>query len=412
MSGVLPGDLQSRNPENSSPADEDWAVCADLALADSILDRVANALDEAMVVGERRAKQLLYLILVTRLLDRPVSAAVKGPSAAGKSFLVERVLNLFPADSYHALTAMSEKALAYSRIPLQHRFLVLFEAAGLQGEFASYLVRSLLSEGRVRYETVERTGKGLQPKLIEREGPTGFLTTTTAVRLHPENETRMLSVPVADTPAQTAAILRALAEPPRQVDTEPFHALQRWLETGARAVAIPYARPLAAAIPPVAVRLRRDFGTVLALIRAHGLLHRATRERNANDEIVATLDDYAAVRDLVADLVSDGVAATVSANMHETVEAVHALAETNELGVSIAAVARRLELDESSAFRRVRAAVDRGYIRNLEDRPRRPARLVGGEPLPEERHVLPTVQGLRDCINDRTDADHGSEVAR
>ena len=52
---------------------------------------------------------------------------------------------------------MSERALAYGTEPLRHRFLVLFEAAGLESDFASYLVRSLLSEGCVRYETVEKS---------------------------------------------------------------------------------------------------------------------------------------------------------------------------------------------------------------------------------------------------------------
>ncbi len=49
------------------------------------------------------------------------------------------------------------------------------------------------------------------PRLIEREGPTGLIVTTTQVGLHPENETRLLSVPANDTPEQTAAILRMLA---------------------------------------------------------------------------------------------------------------------------------------------------------------------------------------------------------
>ena len=35
--------------------------------------------------------------------------------------------------------------------------------------------------------------------MIEREGPTGLIVTTTALRLHPENETRMLSLTVTDT---------------------------------------------------------------------------------------------------------------------------------------------------------------------------------------------------------------------
>lgn len=160
-----------------------WTRCASLATAPRILDRFAEALAAAGVAGEARAGQLLYLTLTTRLLDRPVSATLKGPSAAGKSYLVKQVLRFFPPDAAHVLSAMSEKALAYSREPLAHRFLVLYEAAGLKGEFASYLVRSLLSEGRVRYETVEKTKDGLKPCLIERVGPTGLLTSLIC-RLH------------------------------------------------------------------------------------------------------------------------------------------------------------------------------------------------------------------------------------
>ena len=396
-------DVQSCNPTPDGPAatpwpSEDQGLCADLAGGPRILDRVAAALDEAMVVGEAR-KKLLYLIVTSRLLGRPVSAVVKGPSAAGKSFLVEQVLRLYPTDACHQLTAMSEKALAYSRVPPRHRMLVLFEAAGLRGEFASYLVRSLLSEGRVRYETVERTSKGLQPRLIEREGPTGLITTTTAVRLHPENETRMLSLSVADTPAQTAAVMRALAAEPREIDLAPFHALQRWLMSDELAVVVPYTGALAELIPPVAVRLRRDFRTLLALIETHALLHQATRSRAPDDgAVLASVEDYDVVRDLVADLVAEEVSASVSTTMRETVEAVRALAPDAQQGCSVASLARQLGLDESSAYRRARAAIDRGYLCNLEARPRRPAQLILGEPLPEEIVILPAVERLRDCI--------------
>ena len=80
---------------------------------------------------------------------------------------------------------------------------VVYEAGGLTGDWASYLMRSLLSENRVRYETVEKTAEGMKSRLIEREGPTGLIVTTTAASLHSENETRLVSIPVDDSPAQT-----------------------------------------------------------------------------------------------------------------------------------------------------------------------------------------------------------------
>jgi len=75
-------------------------------------------------------------------------------------------------------------------------------------------------------------------------------------------------------------------------------------------------------VAPVAVRLRRDFGSLLALIRAHAVLHQASRERDAAGCIIATLDDYAVVRGLVADVIAEGVGATVSASVQETVATV------------------------------------------------------------------------------------------
>jgi hypothetical protein len=62
-----------------------------LARSEDILGAVARAVADLGVAGEQRAVKLIYLIVVTRLLDRIVSLAVKGPSSAGKSYLFTRV---------------------------------------------------------------------------------------------------------------------------------------------------------------------------------------------------------------------------------------------------------------------------------------------------------------------------------
>lgn len=79
-------------------------------------------------------------------------------------------------------------------------------------------------------------------------------------------------------------------EPP---SLEEWIALQSWPESASHEVSILYAGELAALIPPVAVRLRRDFGALLNLIRAHTILHQANRERDAEGRIIAALEDYA-----------------------------------------------------------------------------------------------------------------------
>ena len=271
----------------------------------------------------------------------------------------------------------------------------------MKGDFASYLIRALLSEGRLRYETVEKTKDGLQSKLIEREGPTGLLVTTTDARLHPENETRLFSIFVTDTKEQTKNILRSLADDAdgQVVDLPRWQAFQTWLGHGSNQVVIPYAKALAELVPGVAVRLRRDFGAVLNLIRAHAVLHQATRDHDSQGRIVADIEnDYAEVRDLVGDLLSEGVGATVSATVRETVQAVvDVIAERSDsesVEATTAQVSKKLNLDKSAGYRRVQVAVEREYLKNLEDKKGRPARLVIGDPLPDDMDILPTVESL------------------
>ncbi|PLS83445.1 MAG: hypothetical protein CYG60_21990, partial [Actinobacteria bacterium] len=120
---------------------------------------------------------------------------------------------------------------------------------------------------------------------------------------------------VTDTHQQTRDVMAALANEAgvEAPDLVSWHALQEWLAVAEHRVTVPYSGELAALIPPVAVRLRRDFGAVLNLIRAHAILQQARRERDAEGRIVATTEDYARIRELVADLVSEGVEATVPA---------------------------------------------------------------------------------------------------
>jgi len=343
------------------------------------------------------------LAVTSRLLKRPVSVALKGPSSGGKSHVVERVLSYFPKNAYYALTAMSDRTLAYSEEAIKNRFLVVYEAAGMSGEFATYPMRSLLSERRVRYESVEKTSEDTKPRLIEREGPTGLIVTTTAVKLHPENETWLLFLTVTDTQDQTKVVMAALAEEAGEAgqDFEPWHALQIWLERAEHCVWIPYAKKLAELIPPVAVRLRCDLGALLNLIRAHALLHQATRKRDGEGRIVGTIEDYAAVREPVVDLVGEGVEATVPITVRETVEAVKRMRkDSNGEPVTVAELVRRLELDRSAVSRRARNAKDRGYLRDLEDNPRKPSRLIPGDDLPDDVQILPKPEDVQASVKE------------
>lgn len=403
---------RSDSPTNASGADDPYPSVEPATLQPPrrarerhLLEQVAAELAASGVAGETRTLQLLYLVVTSRLLERPCSAVVKGPSAAGKSFVVEQILGLFPPGAYYALSAMSERALVYDREPLAHRMLVLYKAVGISGDFATYLVRSLLSEGHIDYVTVVRGKAGFEHRHIIREGPTGLITTTTAVSLHPENETRLLSLTVTDSPTQTRAIMLAYAAGGRaERDRREWHDFQSWLAESAVGVVVPYAGTLADAIPPVAVRLRRDFPTLITLIRAHALLHQVHRRRDTGGRVVANFEDYATVRGLLADLFADAAERSVPMTMRETVRALEGLAASEDPlgeGLTVTRVAAVLGLDKASALRRVRHAIDKGFLKNLEEHRGRPARLVSGEPMPDDAALLPTIaelERLHGCI--------------
>ena len=383
-------------PADAPPVPVDMPAIADLA---SILDAVAETVAGMGVAGEARAVKLVYLTATTRLLDKIVSLVVKGPSSAGKSYLIESVLRLFPESACHVLSAFSERALIYDDAPLAHRMLVIYEAAGMAGDLQTYIVRSLLSEGCVRYITVEKGKDGLKPRTIERQGPTGLITSTTAIHLHPENETRMLSMTISDSSEQTAAVLLMQADGvPMPPDLEPWVQLQDWLSQGGNAVVIPYAGSLARAIPPVAVRLRRDFPTLIALVKAHALLHQQHRDRDADGAVVATIEDYAVVRELVADLIAEAVEQSVPETVRETVAAVSDLTLSGG-ETTVTKVADALKLEKSAASRRIKTALSSGYIKNEAEKKRgTPYRLVMGDPLPSEQVVLPPPEVLQEVL--------------
>ncbi len=106
------------------------------------------------------------------------------------------------------------------------------------------------------------------------------------------------------------------------------------------------------------------------------------------------------------DIVAEGVEATVPATVRELVEAVACSDEP----LSIAKLANLVALDKSATSRRWQNARARGYLRNLEEKKGKPARIVLGDPLPDEVEILPLRARLEECCGVAA-ASAGSGVA-
>ena len=401
---VTLADLTRRKTEEAREAAR--LACEPLLTQRDVLDAFEATLLRIGFAGPTRLPKLLFLVAISRLCPKPVSFLVKGPSSVGKSFAVERVLDFLPAEAFYEITAMSDKALIYSDEPLRHRILALFESGGLS-EVTELIVRSLLSNGRISYDTVI----DMEPVHIEREGPTSLITTTTQLGINPENETRMLSDTIVETPEQITGAMMVTAE---NEDREPvplddWHALQRYLALSPE-VTIPFTRELARAIPPVSVRLQRDFGALLTLVRAHALLHQQHRGHDDKGQIVATVEDYGAVRELVHVIVAEAAEQKVPPSVRGTADALVAMGSAAEVdgdGVTTSQVASKLQIGRTSASRRLRHAADLGFVvEHSGGKSSRSKRWILGERAADRaqgQDVLPTVAELEQtCTRART----------
>ena len=376
---------------------------------------ILAALDAAIVrtgyVGDTRPPKLVFLASHTRFLDRPVSVLIKGPSGCGKSHALSTGLKFIPGHAFEMLHGMSEKALPYSNLDLKHKHLAIQEAAGMASGSGAIFLRQLLSEGRLRYMTVQSTEEGLESVELTMEGPTGLFMTTTANSLHPEDESRMLSWHMDESAGLIRQVLMSqalgLGVEPTEDELEEWHFLSDLMEEAPKDVEIPFAPEIVEGLPVTHHKVQRDFPQVLALIKAHALLHYCTghRERgDASGAVIADLRDYRAVRDLVEDTLAQGLEVEVRESVAEVVETVDYLThEANQRGdvlppncyhtASQIDLVEYLGRDGAVISRNVRKAIEDGYL--VDDNPGqgRLSQLRKGErdlpagrvlPLPEE----------------------------
>jgi DNA primase len=251
-----------------------------------LAERVADAFCRVGLVGESDAALVLWLVLVSRLAERPLGAVVQSSSAAGKSTLAEAALSLLPDEQQVAFSAMTGQALYYlGESDLSHKVLAIAEEEGASR--ASYALKLLVSEGRLSIAAAGKdpdTGR-LVTTTYEVEGPVALLMTTTAAELEEELANRLLVLAVDEGRRQTAAVQAAQ----RQGETLAGLAARR-----ERAATLALHRNAQRLLSPLAVvnphapglsfsdrktRHRRDNAKYLGLIRAVALAHQHQRPR-------------------------------------------------------------------------------------------------------------------------------------
>ena len=250
-----------------------------------LLTRILEDFATAGVVGEQTNLLVGYLAAVSRKLDKPLAIIIQSTSAAGKSSLMDAVLNMMPEEERVQYSAMTGQSLFYmGETHLKHKILAIAEEEG--AENASYALKLLQSEGEL---TIASTGKDdttgtLITKEYRVEGPVMLFLTTTAIDIDEELMNRCVILTVNETRAQTQAIhalqrrQQTLAGLLQNEDRKHIIQLHRNAQRLLRPlrVANPYAEQLT--FIDDKTRTRRDHMKYLTLIRSIALLHQYQRE--------------------------------------------------------------------------------------------------------------------------------------
>jgi hypothetical protein len=233
---------------------------------------------------------------------------------------VDTVLALMPVEAYLKIDAGSPKALIYCDEDLRHRIVAFTEvdslpisegsgkplADGDSRSTAASALRNLASDGYLSYDIVERDPESGQfvTRHIKKEGPTLLITTTTKA-IKGQMGTRLWEVPMLESDIQLRAALdkRASFELTRQrsIPEKLIHH-QSYLQSKAPWDAIvPFVGELVEGIVYKGMdpRILRDFQRLLALIKAVTILRHPHRKQDDNDRWIATIEDYAVVREVL-----------------------------------------------------------------------------------------------------------------
>jgi hypothetical protein len=274
-----------------------------------LIERVADDIAALGVAGEWKLTETLYLIGVSRLLKRPAAGRVKGPTSSGKSYVIDQVARLFPAETVIHATQMTPQALFHMRPgSLRHRWIVAGERSRKEDDDtaeATRALREMLASGRLSKLMPVKVGNDLETVPIYQEGPIAYVESTTLSTVFDEDENRCLSLFTDEREEQTQRILERLGEDhaggaqPDASDrlVSVHHAMQRMLRR--REVVIPYAPRLAELIPARRVEARRAFPHLLSMIQAGALLHQHQRGQDGEGRLIATPADYRLARRLL-----------------------------------------------------------------------------------------------------------------
>lgn len=293
-------------------SDPDVRAEAEVMLSDPLLmNTIAADFGSIGVAGERVLAMTVYLVGVSRLLEKPTSAIIQGGTSTGKTHVPLRVARLVPPEALVMATEITQNALYYFPAGhLMHRFVVGGERPRRDDDDraeATRALREMIESGELHKAVPVKTDDRMETAVIRQYGPIAFIESTTSARIFDEDANRCLLLGTDEGENQTAAVVMAQARAAMGHTTDPaptiarHHAMQRMLRRVR--VNVPFADRIAERMPKNSPEARRALPMIVGMIRTVALLHQRQRAGGVPDHgdvIEAVVDpDYTVARALL-----------------------------------------------------------------------------------------------------------------
>lgn len=370
------------------------------------------------VAGDCFVSKMVYLSATTRVLRKRLGNMLAhlqaiGSPGGGKSYETDCALMLFPNDAVVKYDAGSQRVIVYDKTPINHRVVYFREIDSIpKGDDspAASAIRTLMQEGSMIYEAViqGKDGHECSVQKSRRDGPAVLITTGVAP-LPAQLGTRIFVVETNESQEQINAALALQAElemgSSPEIPTE-IIALQAYLQAWALAsdgleVSVPFVKALSfcmTKMPSSGTRVHRDFARIVSYIKAVALIRSEHRARDTKGRVIADLEDYAAVRNVLSGAYEATTA--ISGQCRQVIEAAQAvmaarkddIATFKEIRVELE---RRMPKNRINTRKHLNTAVDKGYLTDRRTRKGTPWIVGIGEEAVPDQSVLPTVTDIQ-----------------
>jgi DNA primase len=275
-----------------------------------LMQHINTLIGNTGIVGEEVNRLIMWTVFTSRLMENPLHIICLGASGTGKTYLQERVAELFPKEEKISFTASTEQAFYYvGRTELKHKIILIEDMDGASSVL--YVLRELQSKSYVSKLVPIKDSKGnMQTKLLEVEGPICLSGTTTKEKLYEDNANRCLLIYLDNSNEQQQGIMQrqrnVSAGLINKAGEESTIELLQDLQTLFRPINIvnPFATKLH--IPETVFKPLRTNAHYLQFIEAITFIHQFQREIKKDNQgtefIETTLEDIELANELLKEI--------------------------------------------------------------------------------------------------------------